>query len=123
MASAQLSIDEVLCHFEDLEDPRSEINRRHPLVSVVVIAIMGVLAQATGPTGIATWAKLNADLLTSLLPLPHGVPGKDVFRRVLCALRPDAFQQCFATVAMRSVIPFKCRRPIRCPALATGRGC
>lgn len=96
MRAAQLSIDEVLCHFEDLEDPRSEINRRHPLVSVVVIAIMGVLAQATGPTGIATWAKFNADLLTSLLPLPHGVPGKDVFRRVLCALKPDAFQQCFA---------------------------
>jgi len=96
MPPAQLSIDEVLCHFEELEDPRSEINRKHPLVSVVVIAIMGVLAQATGPTGIATWAKFHAELLQSLLPLPHGVPGKDVFRRVLCALRPDAFQQCFA---------------------------
>lgn len=96
MVRTQLSIDEVLCHFEELEDPRSEVNRKHPLVSVVVIAIMGVLAQATGPTGIATWAKFNADLLTSLLPLPHGVPGKDVFRRVLCALKPDAFQQSFA---------------------------
>jgi predicted transposase YbfD/YdcC len=89
-------MDEVLCFFEDLEDPRSEINRKHPLVSVVVIAIMGVLAQATGPTGIATWAKFNADFLATLVPLPHGVPGKDVFRRVLCALRPDAFQTCFS---------------------------
>jgi predicted transposase YbfD/YdcC len=97
MARAEIAIDEVLCHFEELEDPRSEINRRHPLVSVVVIAIMGVLAQATGPTGIATWAKFNKDLLASLLPLPHGVPGKDVFRRVLCALKPDAFQRCFAS--------------------------
>jgi predicted transposase YbfD/YdcC len=96
MARTQLSIDEVLCHFQELEDPRSEINRKHPLVSVVVIAIMGVLAQATGPTGIATWAKFNAELLESLLPLPNGIPGKDVFRRVLCALKPDAFQQCFA---------------------------
>ncbi len=96
MARAQLSIDEVLCHFQELEDPRSEINRKHPLQSVVVIAIMGVLAQATGPTGIATWAKFNAELLQSLLPLPNGIPGKDVFRRVLCALKPDAFQQCFA---------------------------
>jgi hypothetical protein len=77
-------------------DPRSEINRKHPLVSVVVIAIMGVLAQATGPTGIATWAKFHAELLESLLPLPNGIPGKDVFRRVLCASKPDAFQQCFA---------------------------
>ena len=49
MLRTQFSIEDVLCHFEGLEDPRSEINRKHPLVSVVVIAIMGVLAQASGP--------------------------------------------------------------------------
>jgi predicted transposase YbfD/YdcC len=96
MARTQFTIDEVLCHFEELEDPRSEVNRKHPLESVIVISIMGVLAQASGPTGIATWANLNADFLQSLLSLPYGIPGKDVFRRVLCALKPDVFQQCFA---------------------------
>jgi len=30
-----------------------------------------------------------------LLPLPYGVPAKDVFRRVLMLLKPDAFQACF----------------------------
>jgi predicted transposase YbfD/YdcC len=97
MPTAQISMDEVLCCFEELEDPRSEVNLKHPLVSVVVIAIMGVLAQATGPTGIAEWAKINATLLATMVPLPHGVPAKDVFRRVLCALQPDAFQRCFNT--------------------------
>ena len=96
MARSRISIDEVLCHFEELEDPRSEINLKHPLVSVVVIAILGVLAQASGPTGIATWAKFNEEFLKSFLPLPNGIPGKDVFRRVLCALQPEIFQQCFA---------------------------
>lgn len=96
MARTRFTMDEVLCHFDRLEDPRSQINRKHPLESVLVIAILAILAQARGPTGIATWAKLNADFLQSLLPLPHGVPGKDVFRRVLCALKPEAFQQCFA---------------------------
>lgn len=96
MARTRFSMEEVLCHFEELEDPRSEVNRRHPLVSVVVIAIMGILAGASGPTGIATWAELNAEFLKSVLPLPHGIPGKDVFRRVLCALKPDAFQECFS---------------------------
>lgn len=96
MARTWFSMEEVLCHFEELEDPRSAVNRKHPLVSVIVIAIMGILAGAGGPTGIATWAKLNADFVKSLLPLPHGIPGKDVFRRVLCALKPEAFQQCFA---------------------------
>lgn len=50
------SLDEVLVHFVELEDPRSEVNRLHPLSSVVVIAIMAVLAGASGPTGIAKWA-------------------------------------------------------------------
>jgi len=97
MAPAAMSIDEVLCHFKDLEDPRSEVNRKHPFVSVVTLSVMGVLAGASGPTGIATWAKHNHEFLRSLLDLPNGIPGKDVFRRILCALNPEAFQRGFAS--------------------------
>jgi predicted transposase YbfD/YdcC len=92
---ARLGLDEIVRHFEGLEDPRSPINRRHPLVSVVVIALMAVLAGAGGPTSIADWAELKRDVLLELLDLPHGIPRKDVFRRVLMALRPAAFQACF----------------------------
>lgn len=94
--SRRFGLDEVVAHFEGLEDPRSEINRKHPLASVVAIALIAVLAGASGPTAIAHWAALKEDLLASVLPLPHGVPCKDVFRRVLMALRPEAFQACFA---------------------------
>jgi DDE_Tnp_1-associated len=41
-------LDEVIAYFNDLEDPRSPLNRQHPLVSVVVIALMAVLAGAGG---------------------------------------------------------------------------
>ncbi len=91
----QVGLDEVLQHFEELEDPRSDINRRHPLVSVVVIAIMAVLAGAGGPTAIAKWAVIKEELLLRLLPLPAGIPRKDVYRRVLATLKPEAFQACF----------------------------
>lgn len=115
MTSARFTMDEVLCHFEELEDPRSEINRKHPLGSVIVIAILGVLAQASGPTAIATWAKINAARLKSLLPLPNGIPGKDVFRRVLCSLKPEAFQLCFAnwikTLREEAAVTTKIDRP------------
>lgn len=90
------SLDEVVPHFEELEDPRSAINRRHPLVSVVVIAMLAVLAGAGGPTGIAEWAALKEEFLLNTLDLPNGIPRKDVFRRVLMTLRPGAFQACFA---------------------------
>ena len=92
----RITWDEVVRHFGELEDPRCPINRKHPLVSVVVIAVMAVLAGASGPTAIARWAALKEEFLVTALDLPEGVPGKDVFRRVLMALRPDAFRACFA---------------------------
>jgi predicted transposase YbfD/YdcC len=91
----RITLDEVVRHFEELEDPRCPINRKHPLVSVVVIAVMAVLAGAGGPTAIARWAALKEEFLVTALDVPEGVPGKDVFRRVLLALRPDAFRTCF----------------------------
>ena len=97
MADLQrVSLDEIVVHFQGLEDPRSTINQRHPLVSVVVIALLAVLAGAGGPTAIARWAALKEELLARVLGLPNGVPRKDVFRRVLMALKPAAFQACFA---------------------------
>lgn len=89
------SLDEVIVHFQELEDPRSTINQRHPLVSVIVIALLAVLAGASGPTAIARWAALKKEFLLQLLDLPNGIPRKDVFRRVLMALKPAAFQACF----------------------------
>lgn len=91
----RLGVEEIVAHFSELEDPRSTINQRHPLVSVVVISIMAILAGANGPTSIAEWAELKKDLLLDLLSLPNGIPRKDVFRRVLMALNPSAFQLCF----------------------------
>jgi predicted transposase YbfD/YdcC len=95
MASTQSKLDEIVDSFATLEDPRSHINRRHPLSSVLVIAVLAVLAGAAGPTAIARWAKYKEDLLTDILDLPRGIPGKDVFRRILMVLRPDAFEACF----------------------------
>jgi predicted transposase YbfD/YdcC len=92
----RIGLDEVARHFEELEDPRSSVNRKHPLVSVAVIALMAVLAGANGPTAIAEWAALKGEFLTGVLDLPNGIPGKDVFRRVLMTLKPGAFQACFA---------------------------
>jgi predicted transposase YbfD/YdcC len=54
-----------------------------------------VLAGAGGPTAIARWADLKKEFLLPRIDLPNGIPGKDVFRRVLMALKPTAFQACF----------------------------
>ena len=54
-----------------------------------------VLAGAAGPTAIARWAGLKKEFLTGILDLPHGIPGKDVFRRDLMMLKPEAFEAAF----------------------------
>lgn len=88
MASNRTKLDEIVASFSTLEDPRSHINRRHPLPSILVIAVLAVLA---GLTAIARWVQLKEDLLMGILDLPCGIPGKEVFRRVLMTLEPEAF--------------------------------
>src|SRR3974390_1252954 len=91
----RVDVKDIVRHFKQLEDPRSPVNRRHPLESVIVISIMAILSGANGPTGIAKWANIKSKILLRLLDLPNGIPQKDVYRRVLVTLKPDAFQACF----------------------------
>lgn len=86
----------IVEHFEELPDPRETVNRLHLLVDVIVLSICGVLAGADGPSGIAEWARLNQEWLVKYLKLPNGIPSHDTIGRVLQALDPRAFQECFA---------------------------
>ena len=110
---------------QELEDPRSTINQRHPLASVLVIALLAVLAGAGGPTAIARWAALKQDFLLRVLDLPNGIPRKDVFRRVLMALKPAAFQACFANWlrSLRAEAAARDRRGATDPGRWTARPC
>jgi predicted transposase YbfD/YdcC len=114
--SQHTTLNEIAKHFEDLPDPRCPINIQHPLTSVVVIAIMGVLAGATGPTSIAQWARSKVAFLGQGLPLPNGIPCKDVFRTVLTLLNPLVFQACFGewlqSLKLRAMKEAEITRPI-----------
>ena len=77
----RITVQDIVDYFDELKDPRAPINIKHPFVSVVVIAMMGVLAGAGGPTAIAKWANLKADFLLQALDLPHGIPYLDAQAR------------------------------------------
>jgi predicted transposase YbfD/YdcC len=85
----------ILSHFEDLPDPRSEVNRVHLLGDIIVISIMAIIAGAEGPKAIGIWAKSNERWLVDKLQLPAGIPSHDTIGRVLISLKPSAFQKCF----------------------------
>ncbi len=85
----------IVKHFESLPDPRHTRNRRHLLVDVITLAVCGVIVGCSGPSAIERWAKAKKEWLQELLALPNGIPSRDCIRRVLCALKPEAFQTCF----------------------------
>jgi predicted transposase YbfD/YdcC len=87
----------IVKHFESLPDPRHRRNRRHLLVDVITIAVCGVIVGCDGPSTIRMWAKAKGEWLRQFLELPNGLPSRDCIRRVLTALKPAAFQECFAS--------------------------
>lgn len=89
------SLSSIVRHFESLPDPRHHRNRRHLLGDVITIAVCGVIVGSDGPTAMAQWADAKKDWLKQFLELPNGIPSRDCIRRVLSALKPEAFQECF----------------------------
>jgi predicted transposase YbfD/YdcC len=82
-------------YFAELDDDRNPRKTKHSLLNVLLIAAMGVLCGAESWVDLAWFALVKREWLVTVLDLPHGVPGKDTFRRVFESLEPGAFQRCF----------------------------
>ncbi len=95
MATKRVNVESIGSYFESLSDPRHIRNRKHLLVDVVVIAVCGMVCGSDGPTAIHRWAENRQDWLEQFLSLPNGIPSRDCIRRLLIALKPEAFQKCF----------------------------
>ena len=95
MATKWVNVESIGSYFESLSDPRHTRNRKHLLVDIVVIAVCGILCGSDGPTAIHRWADNRRDWLEQFLSLPNGIPSRDCIRRLLMALKPEAFQGCF----------------------------
>lgn len=96
MAEIQFDdVDSILTCFDQLNDPRSHVNRLHVFGDLLVICIMAVIAGADGPQAIGVWADTNQAWLKKHLKLPNGIPSHDTLGRLLAALKPLAFQNCF----------------------------
>src|SRR3954469_23559053 len=95
MTAKWVNVESIGSYFESLSDPRHTRNRKHLLIDVVVIAVCGMVCGCDGPTAIHRWAANRHDWLGQFLSLPNGGPSRDCIRRLLMALKPEAFQKCF----------------------------
>ena len=116
-----VDVGSIGSYFESLSDPRHARNRKHLMVDIAVIAVCGIVCGCDGPTAIHRWAKHRASWLIHHLALPNGIPSRDCIRRLLLALKPEAFQRCFrAWIA--DAIPTDADNPARLVAI-DGKTC
>jgi len=82
-------------HFQSLQEPRVERTKLHSLPNIVFIAVCAMLAGANDFVGMEKFGKSKRDWLAKFLDLSNGIPAHDTFGRVIAALDPDQFVQCF----------------------------
>jgi predicted transposase YbfD/YdcC len=82
--------------FKEIEDPRVERTRLHPLSSILLLCLCGVISGADTVVEIEEYGTSKLDFLQTMLPFPHGIPSHDTIGRVLAKLNPIKLEQLFA---------------------------
>ena len=80
--------------FKELPEPRVERTRLHPLMNILIIALLAMICVGEGWEDMEEFGLAKQAWLGSFLDLRHGIPSADTFRRVLSALNPRAFNAC-----------------------------
>jgi predicted transposase YbfD/YdcC len=81
--------------FSGLRDPRaSRRAKKHPLLSIVAIALCAAVAGANDWPQVVAFARARRDWLGTFLELPHGIPSRSTFERVFAALSPRGLTHC-----------------------------
>lgn len=97
--SRRFGLDEVVAYFQEIGGPAIGDQSQESSGFGGGDRVDRGAGRGLGAEAIAQWAAIKREILASVLPLPLGIPCKGVFRRVLMALRPEAFQMCFAAWA------------------------
>ena len=86
---------DLMTHFSKVTDARKEQGKRHPLISIIAIAIIGVICGADDWVSIEEVGKAKEGWFRKFLNLPHGIPSHDTFGKVFAWMDPDEFQGSF----------------------------
>ncbi len=82
--------------FGEIEDPRVERTRLHPLSSILLLCLCGVISGANSLVEIEEYGLSKLELLRTMLPFPNGIPSHDTLGRVLARINPIKLERLFA---------------------------
>lgn len=89
------ALERLVIHFADLDDPRTARTSRHELLHILAMSLCGAICGADGWEALEEFAESKSEWFEELFDLPYGTPSADTFRRVLCSLDTQQFEQCF----------------------------
>ena len=91
----EIELDTLQECFADLPDPRVVGRTAHRLQDILFLMLCGVLCGMDDEEEIEEWGRGRLDWLRQFVPLENGIPSHDTITRVLSALKPAKFQECF----------------------------
>jgi predicted transposase YbfD/YdcC len=87
--------DNLIHIFNQLQDPRSHINRLHKLIDILLIGIISVLSGAETWKQMVEFAKSKEEFLRTFLELPNGIPSEDTINRLFSSIDSEQFELFF----------------------------
>ena len=81
---------------EGVSDPRSSHARRHPLPSILFLALTAVIGGTDTWVEVEEFGRDHRAWFEQWLRLPHGIPSHDTFGRVFALLDPEQLEAGFA---------------------------
>ncbi len=85
----------LLDALEEIEDTRIDRCKKHELVDILLICLLGFFIGLTDIESIAYWAKKQKDRLTRIIGLKNGTPSADTIHRVLAMIDDKQLEKVF----------------------------
>src|SRR3990167_3688983 len=89
-------MENVLQYFENLQDPRSPRNQKHPFMTLIGTSLLASLAGIDSFSGFADFTESHFEELEKWFKFPSGTPSHDTYQRFWDALNPQEFYQSFS---------------------------
>jgi hypothetical protein len=83
----------LLDHFEAIEDPRLDRQKKYPLTNILVYAFVAILSDQQSWYEIEAFSRINLKWFSQYLDVSCGVPSHDTFRRVFSLLDPTTLEK------------------------------
>lgn len=93
--SEDMATASLMEYFATVEDPRIERSRLHPLASVLVLSLCGVVCGANSFVAIEMYGRMREEWFRTFLDLPNGIPSHDTLARIFAMLNPKTLEQAF----------------------------